>query len=143
MFHGASKYFEDFVARIDTPATISISTVFFNQLDFDIPHFLQFICRTQIPDPLGGKEFRIAIYQDIVPWLNWQVGFLAQICGKISPFLFNVERLLIAYGSTKNEALLDWKECVDNPQWLECWNILAEWERLLDAEGRGGNAQNE
>ncbi|KAH9960060.1 hypothetical protein BGW80DRAFT_1464432 [Lactifluus volemus] len=48
-FHGASEYFEDLVTRIDTPAIISIHTRFFNQLDFDIPHFLQFISRTKIP----------------------------------------------------------------------------------------------
>ena len=36
-FRGASEYFEDLVARIDTPAIIHVGTSFFNQLDFDIP----------------------------------------------------------------------------------------------------------
>jgi hypothetical protein len=26
---------------------------------------------------------------------------------------------------------------------ISCWNIVAEWERLWDAEEQGGDAQNE
>ncbi|KAH9957732.1 hypothetical protein BGW80DRAFT_188601 [Lactifluus volemus] len=50
-FRGSSEYFEDLVARIDTPVMISVDTWFFNpsHLDFDIPHFRQFIGRTELP----------------------------------------------------------------------------------------------
>jgi hypothetical protein len=157
-FCGASEYFEHFVARIDTPAIISVSTVFFNQLDFDIPHFLQFIGRTQIPgsfeeamlyfgdksafihfghrDPPGGKEFRITLSITIsCHALDWQIACLAQICGKISPFLSNVDRLLLAtsypeYESTTDLVFSDWKDYVDNPQWLELFHAFSASQHM-------------
>jgi hypothetical protein len=141
-FHGTTEYFEDLVARIDTPAILTVDTSFFNQLDFDMPHFLQFISHTQIPgsfeeaklsfvrksayihvghcDPLGGKEFRIVLSIAIsCRALDLQVSCLAQICDNISPFLSNVQRLLIATSYLDDVVFSDWKYYVDNPQWLE------------------------
>jgi hypothetical protein len=155
-FCGASEYFEDLVARIDTPAIISLSTQFFSQLDFDIPHFLQFIGRTQIPasfeeaklyfadesifihfghrDPPGGKQFRIVLAITIsCHALDRQVGCLAQICGKISPFLSNVERLLITTSSFDPERTTnfpDWKDYVDNPRWLEIFHAFSALQHM-------------
>jgi F-box-like len=157
-FHGASAYFENLVARIDTPAITYVETWFFNQLDFDIPHFLHFIRRTQIPgsfgearlhfvdkcvsidfchrDPTGGKEFRTALSIKIsCHALDWQVGCLAQICGKISPFVSNVERLLIDTrhsdcGSATNVLFPDWEDYVDNPQWLEIFHAFSALQHM-------------
>ncbi|KAH9960070.1 hypothetical protein BGW80DRAFT_1564415 [Lactifluus volemus] len=165
-FHGASEYFEDLVARIDTPAILSIRTEFFNQLDFDIPHFLQFISRTQIPgsfeeakldfdgknayihvghrDPPGGKEFEIVLSITIsCHALDWQVACLAQICGKISPFLSSVERLLIADPSFHYESIIvipftDWKDYVDNPQWLEIFHAFSALHHMRIPHRLGG-----
>ena len=153
-FHGASEYFEDLVARIDTPAIITAKTSYHDQDDFVIPHFLQFISRTQIPgslegvelnfvgksiyihvghrDPPVGKEFRIA--QCIMMShhaSNSQNAHLARICSKILPLLSNVERLLIAtrppgYESqTMDVAFPDWKDHMDNPQWLELFHAIS------------------
>jgi hypothetical protein len=153
VFHGASEYFEDLVARIDTPVIVSVDTLFFNQLDFDIPHFLQFIGRTQIPgsfeeakldfydwvlyihvghrNPPGGKEFQIALEIGILCYaLDWQVGCLAQICGKISPFLSNVERLHIDTSHPDREVISDWKDYVDNPQWLELFHAFSALQHM-------------
>jgi hypothetical protein len=152
-FHGASEYFEDLVARIDTPSIIYVATWFFNRLDFDIPHFLQFIGRTQIPrsfeeaklcfvdegayihvghrDPPGAKEFRIALSIAISCYvLDWQVACLARICGNISPFLFNVERLLIATSHPDDAVFSDWKDYVDNPQWLEIFHAFSALQHM-------------
>jgi hypothetical protein len=151
-FHGASEYFEDLVARINTPAIISVETRFFNPIEFDIPYFLQFIGRTQIPgsfeeaelclsdvsvyihvghrDPLGGNRFRTTLPITILcPMLNRQVGHLAQICGKISPFLSNVKRLLIrtSYFDTKNGVPSDWK---DYPHWLEIFHSFSALQHV-------------
>jgi F-box-like len=151
-FHGASEYFEGFVARIDTPSIISLHTAFFNQLDFDIPHFAQFIGRTQIPGsvqeamvyfadhryvhfdgrhrgPPGGDLKVVLSIEILCHGLDWQLGCLAQICGNISPFLSNVERLFIAADPTKfksatNLVFPDWKDYVDNPQWLEIFHAF-------------------
>jgi hypothetical protein len=157
-FHGASEYLEDLVARIDTPSTISVYTVFFNQLDFDIRHFVQIIDRTQIPrsfkeaklyfgdksvyihvgyrDPTGGKRFLNALSIMIsCLGLDWQVGYLAQICSKISPFLSNVERLLIDTSSDNrstetNVVFSDWEDYVDNPQWLEIFHAFSALQHM-------------
>jgi hypothetical protein len=153
-FYGTSEYFEDLVARIDTPAIITAETSFFDRLNFSIPHFLQFIRRTPIPeslegtklnfvgtsvyihvghrDPSIGKEFRMALgisfsLRSPIP----ESVRLAQICGKISPILTNVERLLFAtrppgYESKKTDAVFpDWKDYVDNPQWLELFHAIS------------------
>ncbi|KAH9959382.1 hypothetical protein BGW80DRAFT_1486852 [Lactifluus volemus] len=151
-FHGASEYSEDLVARIDTPAIISVHTRFFNQLDFDIPHFLQFIGRTWIPgfeeanlsfydktvfinfrhrDPQGGKEFGSALSITIsCHALDWQVACVAQICGKISPLLSNVERLHIDTSHPDREVFSDWKDYVDNPQWLEIFHAFSALQHM-------------
>jgi hypothetical protein len=57
--------------------------------------------------------------------LDWQVGCLAQICSKISPFLSNAERLLINTKGFDNEVFSDWEDYVDNPQWLEIFHAFS------------------
>jgi hypothetical protein len=160
-FHGASEYFEDLVARIDTPAITSLKTWFFNQLEFDIPHLLQFISRTQIPgsfeqaklyfqdrrayihvghrDPPGGEEFWIALSIVIsCHALDWQVACLAQICGNISPFLSNVERILINTGYFNDVVFSDWKDYVDNPRWVEIFHAFSALQHMNIPPRLGG-----
>jgi hypothetical protein len=161
-FHGATEYFEDLVARIDTPAIRTVDTSFFNQLDFDIPHFLQFISRTQTPgsfgqaklcfegrririlvgnrrNPPGRKKWRVALSIAILCHaLDWQVACLAQICGKISPFLSNVESLLITTHHFDNVVFSDWKDYVDNPQWLEIFHAFSALQHMRIPPRLGG-----
>jgi hypothetical protein len=145
-FRGSSEYFEDLVARIDTPVMTSVDTWFFNpsHLGFDIPHFLQFIGRTELPRSFEEARvyfsyesiqilfgYRITPERKKYPYtlsieischgFDWQVTRLAQICDKISPLLSNVQRLLIAtsWPPRDNLVFLDWKDHVDNPKWLE------------------------
>jgi F-box-like len=152
-FRGASEYFEDLVAQIDAPATIIVYTRFFNQLDFDISQFLQFIGRTQIPrsfeeaklyfvdryayinvgprDPTGVKESSTGLSMTILCHaLDWQVAGVAQICSRISPFLSNVERLLISngYGDYTNETFST--DYVDIPQWLELFHAFSALQHM-------------
>ena len=54
-FSGASEYFEDFVARIDTPRLTWLSITFFMDLIFDIPRLRNFIDHTE-----GLKPFNQA-----------------------------------------------------------------------------------
>jgi hypothetical protein len=146
-FHGASEYLEDLVARIDTPATITVQSWFFNRLDFDIPHFVQFIGRTQIPGSfeeamlsfdkegvyvrIGHRDSSALTITISCHAFDWQVWCLAQICGKISPFLSNVERLLIeATRRATNKVFPDWKDYVDNPQWLEIFRAFSALQHV-------------
>jgi hypothetical protein len=62
--------------------------------------------------------------------LDWQVGYLAQICGKISPFLFNVELLLISNGYAKNANEVFWNDYVDTPQWLEIFHGFSALQHM-------------
>jgi hypothetical protein len=154
-FHGPSEYFEDLVARIDTPAIVSIETQFSNhwQLDFDIPHFLQFIGRTQIPRPFEeanlyfGDEIALIYFghrdtpeRRILKFalsfevsyhcLDSQVACLAQLCGKISPFLYNVQWLLITISPCYNVVFSDWKDYMNNPQWLEIFQAFPALQHM-------------
>jgi hypothetical protein len=148
-FHGDREYFEDLVARVDTPALIYIETWFLNQAEFDMPHFVQFIGRTQIlgsfkeaelyflnervnirfghRDPPGRNEFRIAL--SIVIFclgLDRHFVYAAEICDKISPFLSNVGQLLIKdTDPSDNLAFWYWKPHVDNPRWLEIFHAFS------------------
>ena len=111
-FHGASKYFEDLVARVDTP------TISFVKAEFFTPELFQFIGHTPMPvsfkyavlsfvdkcahinigyrDPPGGRKFRIVLSVLIsCGALDWKVACLAQICSNLSPFFSNVERLRV------------------------------------------------
>jgi hypothetical protein len=147
-FKGASEYFEHLVARIDTPIITSLETWFFNQLDFDIPHFLQFISRAQIPGSF--EEAKLDFYnwgvsidvglrnksrKALSIWischaLDWQVGCLAQICGNISPFVSNVERLLITTSHPDDVVFSDWEDYVDNPQWLQIFHAFSALQHM-------------
>jgi hypothetical protein len=154
-FHGTSEYFEDLVARIDTPAVITAETSFFDRLNFTIPHFLQFISRTQIPrslegaklnfvgtsvyihvghrDPPVGKEFRMALCISYCV-LDSPSAHLVQICGKISPILYNVERLFVATRPPGYESMTtdpDWKDYVDNPKWLELFHAISALQKPI------------
>jgi hypothetical protein len=149
-FHGASEYFEDLVARIDTPVIVSVETWFFNQLEFDLPHFLQFIGRTQLPESFEKAKLyffdnnimidfgrdQIGEMDALSLWiscdgLDWQVACIAQICGKISPFLTNIERLLIHTEiPEKNVVFSDWEDYVDNPQWLEIFHAFSALQHM-------------
>ncbi|KAH9970485.1 hypothetical protein BGW80DRAFT_1562159 [Lactifluus volemus] len=149
-FEGACEYFERLVARIDTPIITSLETWFFNQRYFDIPHFLQFISRTQIPGSVEQAKlyfedksvlihfchrnwigFRFGLYIGISrPELDWNVACAAQICGKMSPFLSNVERLLINVYGFGNILLSNWRDYVDNPRWLEIFHAFPALQHM-------------
>jgi hypothetical protein len=139
VFRGVSEYFEDLVARIDTPVIGVITVFFFNELRFDIPQFALFIGRT---GALGSSKRAKLSFKDraasvallhppegrntlaeIVPYieiscgaLDWQISALARICDQFAPFFSRVERLDIGCEMLKS---LDWEVAVDRTQWEE------------------------
>jgi hypothetical protein len=114
-FHGATKYLEDLVARIHTPSVSTVQTELLPNHDFNLPYFVQFIGRTQIPgsfqevklkfenrsasisfghhDLPGEKESHILISRR---GTKGQVGCIAQLCNNFSPFFSGVDRLQVA-----------------------------------------------
>jgi hypothetical protein len=67
LFEGASKYLENFVARIGAPQLKKLSLIFFSQITFDTPQFIQFVSRTRALKPL--EKARV-IFQDDIAWVN-------------------------------------------------------------------------
>ena len=129
-FHGASEYFEDLVARIDTPTSSSVKTEFFNQLVFDNPQFLQFVGRTKVLGSfeqaslwLGKSTAKINLFNDrldspVKPGTNlhihilcdavdWQVSGLARICVQFLTLLSNVEHCSVVGTQKRTHSLED------------------------------------
>ena len=57
-FSGNSKYLEDFISRIDAPQLNDIDITFSNLFTFDTPQFIQFINRTEMPNPFNRATLR-------------------------------------------------------------------------------------
>jgi hypothetical protein len=140
-FEGFSEYFEDLVARIETPAICSVTTSFFNQLVVDISQLVQFVDRTET---LKSFNWAYLLFSDGLakiclgqwdlpggecssnyPFLNiairctgldWQVGVLTQICNQFWPLLYGVELLEIEDEGIRSQ---DWQDVMDKTQWLE------------------------
>ena len=134
IFKGVNEYLEELVSRIDTPRLYQLSTTFFNDIDFDTPELIQFVSRTltfkaptearvvfgiftawvtlrsQAP---SFEEFKAVILSKVP---NWQLSSLAQICTSSLPFLSTTENF---YVSENLQSQLDWKNGIENAEWLE------------------------
>src|SRR5260221_8054320 len=137
---GASEYFEDFVARIDTPRLTQLIITFFMGLIrvFDIPRIRNFIDHTE-----GLKPFNQAAIQFSGRMINivfgspprfmleircdrpdWQLSSIAQIFSQQLPLLSHVEQLEIREFSLWKD--LEWKDDpdMDSSQWLELFRLF-------------------
>jgi len=114
-FHGVSAYLEGLLAHINTPLLESIQIQLFNQLNFTVPHLLQFMNRTEnltfsfarlfferknvilTMDSLKGGRFvpfKVAVSCRHV---DWQVSVAEQIFNALVPVLSMVEDLTFNY----------------------------------------------
>ena len=115
-FHGVKEYLEDLVSQVDTPQLGHLSISYLNQLDFRTPQFSEFISRTQnlcVPRftcariDFDVNDVRVRLYeQEALPerhfflriscqGLDWQLGHLSQILGRLGIILSNVGGLSI------------------------------------------------
>jgi F-box-like len=148
-FHGASEYFEDFIAQIDTPAIISLRTEFFNQLIFDFSQSLQFVGRTKLQGSF--KRARLSFRKDFAEItlhqsnksnridrpvfhvriccgaFDWQVSSLAQIFSQFSSFCSNVEHLDVRWDRENRWDTVH----MDHTQWLELSHPFTSLQRLV------------
>ena len=135
-FRGCSEYLEHLLARIDAPRLHCFETMYFNQLDFQVPQLSQFIRRTENLDLAHSRYAQVRIrisnlYIELdfeaevhsrsrlilhisCKWLDWQVSLLAQILGQSPTMVSNVDDLSI----DEVDLQLDqgWMDDVD---WLE------------------------
>jgi len=149
-FSGVTEYFEDFVARIDTPRLTTLNVTFFMDLIFDIPQLRNFINRTGGIKPFNGaaiqfsdRAIRIVFGPPPLPpegpprfelqikceRPDWQLSSMAQIFSQQLPLLSHVEQLRI---SEVPWVSFEWKDDpdMDSSQWLELFRLLIAAQSL-------------
>jgi len=146
-FSGASEYFEDFVARIDTPGLTHLIIAFFMDLIFDIPRLRNFIDRTEGLKPFNqaaiefsGRMINIVLGSPTrveleirCERLDWQLSSITQIFSEQLPLLPHVEQLELRelpWGD------LEWKDDpdTDSLQWLELFRLFVAAQSLHVSE---------
>ena len=135
-FKGASEYLEIVVARIDAPQLNKLYITFFNQIVFDTPEFIQFICRTPMLKPLekarvtfekdaaavklssqtSGKDEELEVRIPCME-LDWQVSSMEQVCTSCLPPLPTLESLYIHENPRWQQH--HWQDNIENALWLE------------------------
>jgi len=144
LFSGASEYFEDFVARIDTPRLTLLRITFFMDLIFDIPRLRNFIDHTEGLKPfnqaaieLSGRRIKIVFGPPTRFRLeircerpDWQLSSITQIFSQQLPLLSHVEQLEIREFSQWME--LEWKDDpdMDSSQWVELFRLFVAAQTL-------------
>jgi hypothetical protein len=134
LFQGDSEYFDDLVTHIDVPPLNYLFIVFFNQVVFDTPQLIRFICRTPRMKQLEKAfvtfdgDFAMVNFSpptsDDEPFhvkipcreLDWQVSALEQVCTSSLPPLSKLEDLYIFEGISSQ---VHWQDNIENALWLE------------------------
>ena len=141
-FKGDSEYLEDLVARVDAPRLNSFETTFFNDIDFDVPQFTQFISRTPTMEAfdkasivlsVDGATIKLAFDRKVLEvgiscrMLDWQLLFLEQVCTSSLPLLSVLDDLYVT-----NSRLLG--DDIDNSSWLELLHSFTTVKNLYLSE---------
>ena len=147
-FKGVSEYFEDLVSHIDAPWLSTLRTIFFNQILFDSPQFVQFINRTpelKAPEEVHLNFSFVASVRLKSLTSNFkleilcrgldQVSSLRQVCTWCLPLL-SVETLYI-YGVPSWKP--DRRDNVENSLWLELFQPFTAVKSLYLREGFAGH----
>ena len=113
-YRGISKYLDSFVGRIDAPRLRDIDITLFNQPTMDALQLGRFLQRAEIHTSLSSAKVETSAHAISISFtksdvgtevstpfrlqisckqLDWQLSCMAQICDRISPFLFHVDDL--------------------------------------------------
>jgi hypothetical protein len=152
-FNGVSEYFDDLVARIDTPRLNKLEVTFFNQIIFDTPQFIQFISHTPALKTLeqarvifgddaagiklmsqtpGRGEFYVNIPCEK---LDWQVSSLEQVCTWCLPPFSTLEDLYIYQNRFLRKGnFFSTKDVIENTLWLELLHPFTAVKNLCLSE---------
>ena len=147
-FSGVSEYFEDIVARIDTPLLDWLRVAFFMDLIFHIPRLHDFIRRTKSPVPydrafmvfsntlikiMFGSPNRFDL-EVKCERPDWQLSSISQIFGEQLSFLSHVDQLELR-GSFFPQ-LKKWKPDpdMDSSLWLELFRLFTALQSLYVCE---------
>jgi F-box-like len=146
-FEGVCEYLDAFVAFIDAPRVNLMYISFFNDIVFDIPQFIQFVCRTPTLKSIEnarvvfGDGGSMVNFQSQTPGcgslkmevscreLDWQVSSLEQVCTSCLPPFSKLEDLYIYEAQ---DWLPDWQDSVENLNmpWLELLRPFTTVRRL-------------
>ena len=130
-YRGTSKYFDNFVARIDAPCLGDIDITFFTQPTMDASQLGRFIERIEVQTSLIRADIDISAQAISISFthpststllklqiscnqLDWQLSCMAQVCDQFSPFLSRVEELRI----NETQSLIGQND-VAGEQWVE------------------------
>jgi hypothetical protein len=144
-FSGVSEYFEDLVARIDTPLLEELSVAFFLDLVFDIPQLHDFVARTENLGPFNQAEIQFSGWTITVilgsftrfeleikcERSDWQLSSLTQIFSQQLPLLSHVEQLEIGEHPWESVGW-KWKDDpdMDSSLWLELFQLFVAVQSL-------------
>jgi hypothetical protein len=144
VFHGASEYLEDLVARVDAPLLDKILITFFHQRIFDIPQLAQFMRRTPTFQPVICASVHFSPNNVVVEsfpqnhetsrltisskWLEWRLPSLAQVFTSFFPSVHMVERLTFdGFRHWTSQRQAD----TENMQWLEIFRQLTSVRHIF------------
>ena len=142
-FWGVSEYFEDFVAKIDTPLLNELDITFFMDLIFDIPQLRHFVGRSERFKPFA--QARMMFFEEEI-WIgdgipchfafkircerpDWQLSSIVQIFGQQLPLLSHIEQLEISHGRPSNIEWIDNTD-TDSSLWLELFHLFIALQGL-------------
>jgi hypothetical protein len=137
------------VAYINAPRVNRLYITFFNQIVFDTPQLIQFICRT--PKLKALETARVTFDGDATGIslssrtsdadllnvgitcidLDWQVSSVEQVCTSSLPPLSTMEDLYI-YGSPSSTA--HWQNNIENALWMELLHPFRSVKNLYLSE---------
>ena len=133
-FKGVGEYLEDIAARIDAPHLNRLEIIFFNQIVFDTPQFIQFISRSPTMKAFEKARVRFEYGSSRVKLLSqtpgygtldvtvrcidldWQVSSMEQVCTSCLPPLSTLDDLYI-YEDLYSPPV--WQDNIENALWLE------------------------
>jgi hypothetical protein len=140
---------DDLVAHIDAPRLDDLYIIFLNQIIFDTPRLIQFICRTPKLNALekarvtfdGGaatvnfssltsSHGKLQVYISCRE-LDWQVSSLEQVSTSSLPPLSTLEDLYI-YEGTSSRA--HWQDNIENALWQELLHPFRTVKKLYLSE---------
>ncbi|KAF8483353.1 hypothetical protein DFH94DRAFT_689846 [Russula ochroleuca] len=153
IFEGVSEYLDDLAARIDTPRLERLYIDFFNQIVFDTPQLVQFICRAQMLKILEKARLtcsvdaaRVMLSQQAPSYspfiyvevpcreLDWQISSLEQVFTLCLPPFSTLEDLYIDEDPDPDRKP-DWQQDnIENSLWLELLNPFTTVKNLYISE---------
>ena len=135
-FKGVCEYLDNLVAHIDTPQLTKLDITFLDQVAFDAPQLVQFICRTEALKTLEKARLTCCIgaamvklspqashstfLHVVIPCreLDRQIWSLGQVFALCLPPLSELKDFYI-YGDCQPDWQLGWEDNMVDALWLE------------------------